>query len=173
MRHLGKLLILLILALAIGAASFSIWYLRGLSLRSMEFYGLQAGQLILQAPVVEAMRLEPADATAEPATSETLTVDARTYAVIQRRDISRAKGLINVRRGLMNDASYHWEEAPSRGPLRWEYALRFRDGDRQATLLFSLDQGLVMPFDNRRRPISFRPVKAGLEAFFAEQFGAG
>jgi hypothetical protein len=152
MIHRGKLLIIGILVLAASAAVFSIWYLRGLSRRSYQYFGTEAAELILQAPVVEASR--PADGAPQ-----------------QRRDISQARGLINVRRGLVSDASYDWDPGEISTSPRWDYSLHFRDGPREATLLVSLaDRQIMLGGD---RLLFTRSVAEGLRHFFAEQFVEG
>src|SRR5688572_12189392 len=120
----SRLIILGMLLLAGATSAAAIWYLRGLSQRSMSFWGPAAGELILQSPQVEALRLAPAESSTSPPGGERLTIDDRTFDVIQRRDISQARGLVNVRRALMQDASYDWSAPPPDPPVRWSYALR-------------------------------------------------
>jgi hypothetical protein len=77
--------------------------------------------------------------------------------------------MVNVRRGLMQDASFEWDAA-IQPPEHWDYALRFRAGQRTATLLFALEPPSARLMD-RDQPTSTRPIAAGLRAFFSEQFG--
>ena len=144
--HRGKAIIIGMLSLALAATAFGIWYLRGLSQRSLGYWGPEVSDLISRAPQVEVMQLP--DGLWE--------------------DISQARGLINLRRALVADASYDWE-ATSAQPLRWHYALRFRDDGREAVLVFSLDSGQVMLKD-RPPSVSARPILRGLKSFFAEHF---
>ena len=157
------------LLLAGVTSAAAIWYLRGLSQRSMSFWGPAAGELILQAPQVEALRLAPAESAEALPAGERLTIGGQAFDVIQRRDISQARGLVNVRRALMQDASYEWSVPPPAPPVRWSYALRFTDQDRAATLLLVLDPPAAKPLD-RDESVGTRPIVAGLRAFFAEQF---
>jgi hypothetical protein len=135
--------------LAATAAVAAIWYLRGLSQRSMDFWGPVAGELILQAPHVEALQL----AGAEP----------------KRRDISQARGLTNVRRALMQDASFDWNDRTAAPSTGWDYALRFQDGDRSATLLFAIDPPRAA-LQEAEEQVSTLPIAGGLRAFLEEQF---
>ena len=154
--------------LLLGAATSvaAIWYLRGLSRRSMEFWGPQAGELILQAPQVEVLQLASAEADSA---AERLIVDGQDFSVIQRRDISQARGLANVRRALMQDASYQWPADRPDPPLGWSYALRFTDRDRSTTLLFALDPPAARPLE-RNLCVGTGKIAAGLRDFFAEHF---
>jgi hypothetical protein len=162
----SRLVVGAMLVLSVAAAVYAIWYLRGLSRRAVEYYGSAAGQLILQAPHIEAWRLEPA-AEGDSAASEQLSVEGTPLAIAARQDVSQAPGITNVRRGLMNDASYDWGEVPAIAP-HWTHALRFSDGDRNVTLLFSHDPPRAMMLGSDQR-LSTRPVAAGLQAFFASQ----
>jgi hypothetical protein len=144
----GKLLILGMFALAAAAAVFGIWYLRTLSQRSLAYWGPEVADLITRAGKVEAAEM-PDGAW---------------------RDVSQARGLINLRRALVSDASFDWD-APTTEPVRWQYALRFRDQDRQVLLLISLEAGQVM-LEGRPPPVSSRPILSGLKSFLQEHFPA-
>ena len=143
----SRLIIAGMLLLAVAAGIAAIWYLRGLSQRSMEFWG-PASELILHAPLVEVYELSSTD---------------------EAHNISRARGLINVRRGLMNDASYDWSAQPKPADGNWRYALRFQDSKGGATILLSIDPPLAMKSD-RTQCVSTRPIAKGLQAFVEEQF---
>jgi hypothetical protein len=157
-RLRSSLVILGMLLLGAATSVAAIWYLRGLSRRSVEFWGPQAGALILQAPQVEALLLAPTgpDSAAE-------------QSVVERRDVSQARGLANVRRALMQDASYEWPPSRPDPLLRWSHALRFTDRDRTTTLLFALNPPAARPLE-RDMCVGTKKIAAGLRDFFAEHF---
>jgi hypothetical protein len=163
----SRLIILGMLLLAVGAAVLGIGYLRGLSQRAQAYWEPAHAELILQAPHVEAWQLAGAERSGTDAGVEQVTIDGRSVVVLARRDVSEARGLVNVRRGLMQDASYDWDTPPTL-PSDWDYALRFHDGDRETVLLFSLVSAQAARAG--LQPIATRPINQGLEAFFAEQF---
>lgn len=164
----SRLAIAAMLVVAVAAAVYAIWHLRGLSRRSVEYFGSSAGQLILQAAHIEAWRLKPADQLDAASTLETISGEGAKLGIIERRDVSEAPGITNVRRGLMNDASYDWDASNAESP-QWSHALRFSDGNHQATLLFSHNPPQAMLSGSQQR-LSTRPVAAGLQAFFSDQF---
>lgn len=163
----ARMAIVAMLVLAVAAAATAIWYLRGLSRRTTERWGPAAGQLILQAPHIEAWRLAPLNDAGgkDPAT---VIVDGQRLAILQRRDLSQAPGMTNVRRALMNDASYAWDVS-STEPPHWTHALQFRDADRKATLLFSHDPPQIMLLGDDR-PVFPQRIARGLQVFLEEQF---
>lgn len=163
----ARLVIMAMLVLAVAAAATAIWYLRGLSRRTIERWGPAAGQLILQAPHIEAWRLGPIG-EADAANSATVHVAGQHLAIIQRRDLSQAPGIANVRRALMNDASYSWD-APGAASPHWTHALQFSDADREATLLFSHQPPYIMLLGDDR-PLSPQRIARGLQVFLEEQF---
>lgn len=169
MSHRGKLVILGMLVLAIGAGSFAIWYLRGLSARSTHYFGTRTSALILQAPEVRALRLAPTGEEAGTSNEERIAISGQPYTVIQRRDASQANGLINVRRGLMNDASYNWSAPQPEQPADWQYGLEFRDESGRAVVVFAPQEKRLMSAEAGESLDASR-IAAGLEAFLYEQF---
>ena len=60
-----------------------------------------------------------------------------------RRDVSEARGIVHLRRGLVEDAGFRWEHAgpPGRLPAEsWDYAFVFTDEDGgQTAVVVDLD----------------------------------
>ena len=97
--------------IVIGAclAVFAAWFQWRQTRRCLEWYGPETARRILEAPRVELWALDPADAAAAPR---------------ERLDVSKAAGLVHLRRGLVEDANFDWSSRPS-GP--WSDALAFFD----------------------------------------------
>jgi hypothetical protein len=83
--------------LGLVAAVAAILFQRHQTHRCLAFYGADHARRIAAAPIVELVSLEPGPRPA--------VVAART-----RRDISRAAGLVHLRRGLVEDANFLWDD---------------------------------------------------------------
>lgn len=86
--------------LGLGAAVAAILFQRHQTHRCLAFYGADHARRIAAAPIVELVTLEPGPRPA--------VVVAR-----ERRDISRAPGLVHLRRGLVEDANFMWHDVPN------------------------------------------------------------
>jgi hypothetical protein len=125
----GKLAVLSMFALAIGAAAFAWWWNYRRGERCLAFYGSQAAALIRTAPTVEILELDPASGDS--------------LAVSRRIDISRAPGLLNARTALLDDASFVWSAEPKASDRKPTRLLRFARGDREVRLrIDSVNQSL-------------------------------
>jgi hypothetical protein len=113
----GTSLVIGLLLLGLAAAGTGIWYQRGQTRRCLDLYGAEAARHITAAPRVELVRLVPAGA-------------AGRLAAVDRREITSAKGLVHLRRGLVEDANFLWPPAPAVDRLpaeAWDLALVFSD----------------------------------------------
>ena len=136
----GSVLVLGLLLLGLGAAVTGIWFQWGQTRRCLEFYGPRVARLIAEAPRVELWTLEPGSSP-------------RHLRGIDRQDVSQAPGLVHLRRGLVEDANFRWEEVGNRtAPLpvaAWDSALVFatpEDGESAAAVLaidFAEDGGAL------------------------------
>ena len=98
--------------------------------RSLGFYGPTAAKRVSKASRVEVWRLAPTDRPAR-------------LVATARRDVSEARGIVHLRRGLVEDAGFRWEHAgpPGRLPAEsWDYAFVFTDEDGgQTAVVVDLD----------------------------------
>jgi hypothetical protein len=106
----------LLLAAALGA--FAVWFQWGQTRRCLGFFGPEITRQIQSAAGVELWWLEPGSAGPR---------------LIRRQDVSRAAGLVHLRRGLIEDRNYVWPEANGAGrdrlpPTAWDVALAFYPG---------------------------------------------
>jgi hypothetical protein len=149
----GTRLVIGLVLLGIAAAATGIWYQRGQTRRCLAFYGTAAARRITAAPRVELWQLAATDAPDR-------------LRAVQRREITAAKGLVHLRRGLVEDANFAWspenDEAPSvRLPAgAWDLAFVFSDpaaGPGATTTL-------VVDFDERGGHVAIvgRPGRVGL-----------
>jgi hypothetical protein len=113
----GTLLVVSLLGLGLAAAVLAIGYQRLQTRRCLDFYGVTAARRLSKAPRVELWTLAPAGSPGR-------------LMATDRRDISSARGIVHLRRGLVEDAGFRWDvEGPAdRLPDQiWDYALVFSD----------------------------------------------
>ena len=136
----GTWLVAALLLLGLAAAVTGIWFQWQQTRRCLDFYGPAAARRIAAAPTVELLLVQPG---AEPG-----RLVARS-----RIDISKAPGLVHLRRGLVEDANFNWQgtdarasgagaggAAPERLPLdAWDVALVFSEPLGRTTLVIDLD----------------------------------
>lgn len=127
----GSLLVVAILLLGLAAATVAISYQRMQTHRCLDFYGPEAARRVAKAPRVELWQLAP---TGRP----------RRLVATSRLDVTEAKGIVHLRRGLVEDAGFRWGETGSAERLPdevWEYALVFSDptADGRTTIVLDLD----------------------------------
>jgi hypothetical protein len=128
----GKHAILAIFAIGLIGGVGSWWYYHVLQRRVLELWGPEAAALMVHAPRAEALWLAPAGAQDG---LDKVDLGGAHFAVRQRADVSHSAGLIHLRHSLINDRSFDWSAPESDCHPRWEYALRFTDGDQSATVL--------------------------------------
>lgn len=130
----GKYALLLVLALGVCGAGGAWWYRQGMQRRPLELWGAEAAGLMVHARDVEVCRLEPATDDDAPA----IRADDKLYQAIECLNAERLPGFLHLRHSLLNDHSFAWEDAAGQ-EIAWRYAIRFRDGEKTATLLISKD----------------------------------
>jgi len=121
-----------LLLLGLAAAITGIWFQRHQTRRCLAFYGPAAARRIAAAPTVELLLVQPG---AEPG-----RLVARS-----RIDISKAPGLVHLRRGLVEDANFNWQGTDAAVPERlpsdaWDVALVFSEPLGRTTLVMDLDR---------------------------------
>jgi len=125
----GTRLVMLMVVLALSLALFAVWFQWRQTRKCLAFYGSETAGHIQSAPRVELWEL-----------------DGRADQPRRRRDITGARGLVHLRRGLVEDANFEWpsETGPTdhaeRAPngAGWEAALAFfgsSDAHEPATIL--------------------------------------
>ena len=94
----GTWLVAGLLLLGVTAAVTGVWFQRQQTRRCLEFYGPAAARRIAAAPTVELLLVQPG---ATP----------RRLAGLRRIDVSKAPGLVHLRRGLVEDANFRWQSS--------------------------------------------------------------
>jgi hypothetical protein len=134
-----------LLLLGVAAAVTGIWFQRHQTRRCLQFYGPSAARLITAAPTVELLRVQPGTGPGR-------------LAVQTRIDVSKAPGLVHLRRGLVEDANFNWQvagpqsDAATRTRLPrecWDVALVFAEpgGTDTKAQSYGGQTTLVIDFD--------------------------
>lgn len=128
----GRAIVVGLVLLGLAAAATGIAYQRWQTRRCLDFYGPAAARLVASAPRVELLTLAPSG-------------ESGRLVATSVRDISTAKGLVHLRRGLVEDANFGWERSGDGERLpdtAWDHALVFSDPAvpaERATLVIDLD----------------------------------
>jgi hypothetical protein len=171
MHNRGSLVVVILLAAGLIAASVAVWVHRHQTRQALELWTTEGSLLIERAPEVTLYRLTPHQAQQSAASS--IHIGDREYALSEARDMQGAAGFSHVRWGLCQDSSYVWTsgcddcEEP-----QWNFAVRFSSGDNQGgeknddgkplMLAFDTHCALVTEVDSGRC-VSFAPIAADVE----------
>ena len=102
------MLVIGLLALGLLAAGIGVWFQWQQTRRCLAFYGTRATEQISKSPFVELWQLKPLSGGRHTGRLEAVLVE----------DITEAKGLVHLRRGLVEDANFQWVEGNTeRAPL--------------------------------------------------------
>jgi len=127
----GSWLVAGLLLLGLTAAITGIWFQWQQTRRCLAFYGPAAARRIAASPAVELMLVQPGGQPGQ--------------LVAQKRiDVSKAAGLVHLRRGLVEDANFNWQAGggvvPERLPSEsWDVALVFSEPLGSTTLVIDLN----------------------------------
>lgn len=147
----GKWLIVGIFAVAIGSgiASWMHRYYRTDAVQA--FWGEQSLDRMANAPKVEALRLS-AD------------------SIIDRRDATRGRGMLNVRYMLGSDFAYAWPASEPAEPFARAWGLKFVAATDVFQIEFSGDCLYARQPETGKGIRLVPPAAANLHAFFADLF---
>jgi hypothetical protein len=158
MRSSGKLVVLSIFALAIGMASFALWWNWGMGRRSLDYWGENGALLIRDAKSVTLVKLKPP-----------LPMNPRDLNTAEKKDISDVKGLVHARRAFLEDASFEWNEPLSAG-IEWQYAVLFAGEKGHIFVMLDLKDGVVGSSE-RNQALHLNPKTAsGWKLFISRYF---
>lgn len=151
----GVLVVVVLLLLAVVLAAFALWFQWRQTRRCLGFHGADGAWAVQTAPRVELWRLGWDESR------------RRTVAV-DRLDVSRARGLEHLRRGLVEDANFDWE-GEGGGPGRegsWDEAVAFFESgaDAPATVIaFDLDPPAALTVVGRPGRVKLGRIAEGVK----------
>lgn len=148
----GTLLVVGLLGLAVALGAFALWFQWRQTQGCLRFFGPEVARAIQAAPRVELWTLSAPGG--RPSAGDVL-------------DVSRAPGLVHLRRGLIEDVNYRWDSAPMSPlpPDAWEQAIAFfpdATGDPAAVLAVDLDDGGWLTVVGRPGRLALGRLRGGL-----------
>jgi hypothetical protein len=154
-QGIGRRLVVGLVVLGLGLACFAIWFQWQQTRRCLAFYGSDSARQIQAAARVELW--EPPAGT--PGGIESAA----------RTDISRAPGLVHLRRGLVEDANFDWQRAANAGNA-WDAAFAFYATATAATpatvLVIDFDPaGGTMGVAGREGRVGLGRIEKGLRSW--------
>jgi hypothetical protein len=143
----------LLLASALGA--FAVWFQWEQTRRCLDFFGPEIAAAIQSSPTVEIWHLG--------------SDGSRVWQTVAH-DVSKAPGLVHLRRGLIEDVNYAWDD-PASGPpgdrrlpaASWDIALVFSgSGSSPVMLAVALDSPGALTVVGRPGRVTLGRLGAGL-----------
>jgi hypothetical protein len=139
----GKLAIIGIVAVAVGAASVSWWFRFSATRDAVRFWGPDAAAMIRDAPHVTLIAVEPQSSQEEAFfkanDGDRYSIDNRLFKVTSRWNVSQANGLTHLRNALLEDRSF--VSTRSFLPQDWATGLEFRKSAESPPLVVLISSG--------------------------------
>ena len=162
----GKYVIIVIFGTALAMAVFAWQFRISEGDDVLDYWGVESASLLRHAKQVEFLKLDSVDALDS---ASTLTINGTRQSIISVEDISLRKGLIHARHMFIVDHTYLWEESPPENIQHWTFALRFSDGDKQATLAFHKQNHAVQMLGNNK-PLIMGPMFDNLRYYLENPY---
>ncbi len=173
----GSVVIVGIVVLALGAASFSWWFRVQATDQALALWGADRARLIQRGKQVQVLRLSSRPASDDVAAGAFLELDDQKLLVTEQQDISAVRGLLHLRQALLEDRSFDESTVHEPNRTEWAFGLRISDGRLAMLLLFTRDFEKMAVVERGRVEsvvsIAKEPTAAGLATFCAEQFEDG
>ncbi len=172
LRYGGVIVVVFVVALSVAATGLAVWWRHEQGRRAMEFWGKDAAIRIRHAPQVEVLQLAGVE---EPSASaiESLTINGRQWAVVERRDISNLHGLVHARHALIEDASFEWDAmTDDSAPPTWDYALRFTMDGQTSIVAIDFDTRFVVLIDSGKSARLSKQICEGWRKYTEGQFAS-
>lgn len=160
----GKYVLLAVFALSAAAAGGGWWYQHSLQRRPLKLWGHEAAQLMLSAEDVELCRLEPAS---HDMPSTAIVADGHAFQPLDCKNAGGIRGILHLRHSLLSDYSFDWTDTAS-GEDDWRYSLRFRDGEKTATLFISADFRYALLVETGAKAC-IKPIARGIKDVIGEE----
>ena len=127
-----------------------------------------------RAPEVRVLKLQPAGAAAtvdDGTPIERLGIGGEFYVITAAKDATEARGLSNIRRAMVLDASYDWAAANEAAKPRWQYAMEFAENGQRVMVLFDFESRRVGTTASAKTTVMRTEAAADWQKFFEEQWG--
>ena len=167
----SKLSVICIFGVAALLAAGAWLYRVELGDEALDYWGTPAAFRIRHARLVEAYQVVQA-AEGMPASHDgILELDGQLYRLVNKRDISSTRGIINARQALIEDASFGDFGAltAASSPPHWRFALRFVENGATSTVLFDASV-CRLRLVSKSATAAIDPISSGMKRFLDEQF---
>jgi len=160
----GSWLVAGLLLLGLTAAITGIWFQWQQTRRCLAFYGPAAARRIAASPAVELVLVQPGGQAGQLVTQT-------------RIDVSKAAGLVHLRRGLVEDANFNWQAGGAAQPrlpsAAWDVALVFSEPLGSTTLVIDFDSaGGALAVVGQPGRIGLGRIGPGLEKWIRSTLSA-
>ena len=162
----GKIVIVMMLVVGVGLASFAWWHRWRRSRAVLTSWGSQAADAIRNGEKVDLFRIGPAR-QGRGTNAEEITVGTQRYLLFDRRDITNSAGLIHARHHLLHEQGFAWHAGDAEIEPTWDFVLRFTKGQSVATMALDFS-GQRARLLERDREVSMAPISAALQAFILD-----
>jgi hypothetical protein len=170
------------LLVAATLSGFAWWWRWTQADDATRFWGAAHIDSLLSPERVEAFRLVPTPQKNEPTSreaaaedGEVLAVAKRSYLLQQKQDITTARGLLNARHSLSQDASFDWSRLRTQAadPAAGSYVagIRLHRAGRTTTLLFDFEQRLLAVAEDEVAIFLAVPTNRGWQTYFERTIG--
>lgn len=159
----GKFVIIAMVAVGLGLSGFAWWARYQGSRQVLTVWGPDAVVAIRQGKEVELLRLS--DEATEQQSTESMKIRDLEVHVQSTTDITEVPGLIHARHHLIHQKGFGWDEPrPDDCEPTWDVAIRFRMGERVATLAmdFQCNRAYLV---ERDAEVSMEPIAASMRKF--------
>ncbi len=163
MPQSGKQLVLGMFLLAAAFGAFAVGFHWYTSRRVMSLWGPEAAECINRATQMELWELS-SDPLLNPL--------GKPVEPLRRYNVSQARGILNVRHALLEQATFDWSDsAPFLATRTWCWALSFRTAGSKTLVLFSYDLGMAGPASGLEQ-VPLKPAaRDEMQMFVKEQTG--
>lgn len=163
--HSGSKLVLGLIWLALAAGLLSWWYRYEAAHRSTTFWGPHLAELIARPSAVMAFGLEKTSPT--ESSDESFLILDEPYSPTDRRNITKAAGMVHLRNAILSDGNYRWDREVTTDDWRW--CMQFEGNGRKATILFNADFTVLGRMNQRAdqiRAVDCQPMAETLQEYF-------
>jgi hypothetical protein len=174
MQNRGKWVIIGIVGVGLIAALASVLYHRQSGRQVLEMWGTETALLVARAPEVTVLKLQPAGAAAtvdDGTPIERLGIGGVFYVIAAAKDATEARGLSNIRRAMVLDASYDWAAANEAAKPHWQYAVEFAENEQRVMVLFDFESRRLGTTASAKTTVMRPAAASDWQKFFEEQWG--
>lgn len=154
MNRRGIYAVITMIGLAVAMSAFAWWWNLQRGAQCVQFWGPQAARQIRLAEQVHVYQLTDAAVEKDPTDDKQSQLDCGSFQlrIEKEQEITGLRGLVHARNSLLEDTSFQWREQLPAEP-RWQYALRWTEGETHVTALFALEDHCLEFAEGEKRVV--------------------